>query len=261
MSDLTGATGQIPDPIGSTNRGNDTVFEGSQTTVTLEKINGAVMGYLKDSITPIIKDNDTAITVPILYGDGERWAQVRKEGYIRDPQSDKLLAPLIMLRRANVTPGNLNNPNNKYLYNTTEVGWNRRNVYDRFAVQNNIRPSRKIQNIMIPDYMDIDYEVVMWTELQAQMDSLIEQINVENYEFWGNRNNYKFRVTIDAFQTQNELPPTQDRIIRTQFNMKVAAYLVPERVVKNFKLSSSSHTGFTAKKIVVKETMVDRIEN
>lgn len=262
MSDLTTSTGQVPNELGNTNRGYDTVFEGQQLTITLEKINNAIMGYLKESIIPTVKDNGNAVVVPILYGDGERWAQVRKEGVLRDPQSDKLLTPLIMLRRVSAKPGKLNNPNNKYLHMVHDTGWNSRNVYDKFAVLNRITPSRKIRTVMIPDYMDIEYEVVMWTEYQEQMDQLIEQINVENYEFWGSRNNFKFRVNIDnGFQGQSELPPVQDRVVRTQFTMTIAAYLLPERAVKNFKLASTSQTSFTPKKIVLKEEIVNVIEN
>lgn len=260
MSDFVNKTGIVPEPLGNTVRGNDTVFEGEQYTVTLEKINAAIIGYLKDSIVPSVNDNGEVRNVPVLYADGERWAQIRKEGYLRDEKNDKLLAPLIVIRRTNVTPGELNNPNNKYMYSTMDAGWNRRNVYDRFAVINKIRPSSAIRNVMIPDYVDIEYELVMWAEYQEHMDRLIEQINVENFEYWGSRNSYKFRVSIDSFQGQSELPATSDRVVRVQLTIKVGAYLLPESAVKNFKLAPTSRTAYTTKKVVVKETVVNHIE-
>ena len=66
MSDVKTAISQIPDKLGNANRGNDTVFDGKQLTVTLEQINGAIMGYLTDSIIPTIKSNGTALVVPVL---------------------------------------------------------------------------------------------------------------------------------------------------------------------------------------------------
>jgi hypothetical protein len=256
------ATGQVPESIGSTNRGHDTVFEGQLLTVTLEKINEILISHLRDTIIPTVDDNGISRAVPILYGDGERWAHVRKEGHLRDSGSDKLLAPLIMIRRVSAKPGKLNNPNNKYNYQTWTTGWNKRNVYDKFAVQNRIIPSQEVRDIIIPDYMDLEYEVIMWTEKQQQMDTLIEQINVENYEFWGNRNNFKFRVNInDGFQGKSELPPSDNRVVRTQFSMTIAAYLLPERAVNNYKIAATSRTRFTNKKVVVKEEVVNDVKN
>jgi hypothetical protein len=260
MSDFRSKVSQVPGPIGSTNRGNDTAALGPSVHVNLEMINGIILGYMSDTITPTIDDNGNTLSVPVLYGTPERWATVRKHGVLRDGTNDKLLTPTIMLRRTSVKEGQLVNPNNKYMYTTITNDWNQRNAYDRFAVQNGIRPSKNVRNIMIPDYMNLTYEVMMWTEYQAQMDALIEQINVENHEFWGNRNQYKFRVSIEEYTGDSELPATEDRVIRTQFTMIVAAYLLPERVVQNFKLSSTNQDTFTKKKVVFKSEVINDIE-
>lgn len=260
MTDTRRGTGQIPGPIGSTNRGDDNVAQKPATSVTLEMINGIIMGYVMNTIMPTVDDNGTARPLPVMYGTPERWATVRKTGAFRDGTNDKLLTPLMMLRRTSVKQGKLVNPNNKYLHTSITQEWNPRNAYDRFAVQNNIRPSQRVRNVMIPDYMDLTYEVVMWTEYQSQMDTLIEQLNVENYEFWGNRNQFKFRVSIDEFNGDSELPATEDRIIRTQFTMTVSAYLLPERVVQNFKLTSPNQETYTKKKIVAFTETVSNLE-
>lgn len=250
-------------PEGSDNRGNDNKFEAGDPppiNVTLEKINGILMEYIRDTIKPSIKVNGEVRPVPLVYGGGERWVQVRKEGVLRDQQG-KLQTPVILMRRLNIRPSMPNNPNNKYLYTTLESRWNPRNAYDQFAVKNNINPSRSLRQVMIPDYVELRYEVYLWTEFQEQMDELIQQIQVENFEYWGSRNNYKFRVFIDEFPSESQLPPTQDRITRTKFNMKVEAYLLPERVVKNGKLSAADLKRYTAKKVVTFIEAVKDVNN
>jgi hypothetical protein len=262
MSDLTNrARGAIPPAVGNTNRALDTVNTDPEFSMTLEKINNILMNYLINVINPTIVENNNQRSIPVIYGTPERWTTIRKDGVMRDAVNDKLLTPVIMMRRSSVKRGQLINPNNKYMYSTLHTEWNRRNSYDRFAVQNNVRPSQKLTKVMIPDYVDLMYDIVMWTEYQEQMDKLIELFNVENYEYWGERNNFKFRISIDEFAGKNELPPTADRVIRTEFQMKVGAYLIPERVAKNFKPATPNVETYTYKKIIIKETVVNPSEN
>jgi hypothetical protein len=115
--------------------------------------------------------------------------------------------------------------------------------------------------VMIPDYMDLMYEGMIWTEYQAQMDKVIEQINVENDEFWGDRNNFKFRVSIDSFDTQSDIPDSGDRIIRATFQMKISAYLIPERALKNMKIASTQGKEFTKQLRVIFTEIVDSVKN
>ena len=246
--------------IGSNNRGNDvkvTPDSASPISVTLESINEILLEYFTNRIKPQITENDATRIVPIIYGTPERWATIRKDGYLRNPDTTKLYAPLIVLRRVSVGPGNIVNPNNKYIYRTFDTGWNSRQSYDRFMVQNSIMPSKKLRTVIVPDYVDLSYEGFLWTEYQEQMDELIQQINVENEDYWGERNDFKFRIKIDEFNSEDTtLPTDQDRLVRTEFNMKVAAYLIPEKMVKKFQLASTNDNIFTPKKIIITEQVV-----
>lgn len=254
MTDLPPYTADsqvLQDP---TNPGMDTKLEsGDQTPiqVTLMSIDETIVNYLSDTIKPTVIDNETVRMVPVLYGTPERWSTFRKDGIIREPGSDKAQTPVVMLRRTSVERAPLTNPSNKYLETSWETGWNKRNAYDKFAVLNNIRPSRQFHAVIIPDYVTVTYDVVLWTEYEEQMSDLIGQIQVEGDEYWGTRNGYKFRVRIDGFDSQTELEASQDRVVRSVFQMKVSAYLVPERMIKNFRLSPTTRKAYTAKKMVV----------
>lgn len=224
--------------------------EPSQLTVTLMSIDEVIVNYLINTIKPSVNDQGAVKVVPVLYGTPERWSTFRKDGIIRNPDNDKAQTPLILLRRTTIDRGKLSNPSNKYISTSWETGWNARNAYDKFSVQNNIRPSREFHAVIIPDYIDIRYEFVLWTEYEEQMSDLIGQMQVENDDFWGVRNGFKFRVKIDKFDSQSDLEAAADRVVRTQFTMKVGAYLIPDRLVKKFRTVSSMEKIYTAKKVV-----------
>jgi hypothetical protein len=69
---------------------------------------------------------------------------------------------------------------------------------------------------------------MIWTEYMEQMNAVVENISFESDEFWGEQNSYKFRTIIDSFEPLTELPSSNDRVVRTQFDMTVYAYLLPE---------------------------------
>lgn len=255
----------IPDSEGSKNRGNETRItpeDRKPIEMGLEFINDIVKEFIKTKIQPTIIFNGNSMVVPVFYGTPERWASVRKFAASRDLNEGRLQPPMIVLRRESINRNNtMTNPINKYLQTAIVSSWNSRNVYDRFAVINKVSQSKKFQNIIVPDYVDLIYEILLWTDLQTQMDSLIEQINVESDEYWGERNNYKFRVRIESFQNQSELPADEDRTVRVMFNMKVAAYLIPEKMLRNLKASSTTELNFSPKKVALRETIVNSIEN
>jgi hypothetical protein len=214
------------------------------------QIDETIINYLTEIINPTVEDNNTVVKVPVLYATPERWKSVQKDGFVRDKKNGKLQTPLITIRRTGVVRNNMTNPSNKYLYMSHQAQWNPRVSYDRFAVQNNIRPSLELRNVIVPDYVDINYDVLLWTTYVEQMNKLVEQINAENEEFWGLRNQYKFRVRIEEYQFEDQLRETQERLIRNRFQMKVSAYLVPEKHIRNFAAQSANAKQFTVKKIV-----------
>lgn len=235
------------------NRGLDTRIESTDVnpiSITLQTIDESIINYFSDVVKPSITVGESIQRVPVLYGNAERWASFRKDGFLRAPSTDKALTPMIMIRRTSMEVARLSNPSNKYISTSYQVGWNARNPYDKFTASNRISPSKQFYTVMIPDYVDLSYDVVVWTEYEEQMSSLLGQIQVESDEYWGERNNFKFRVKIDSMENQTEINAAQDRIVRTTFSIQVGAYLIPERMVKDAKIISTNKKTYTAKKIV-----------
>lgn len=242
---------QVQDTV--QNRGLDTKTNPGDTavTVTLLTIDETIIKYLSSKIEPVVTQDKKQIKIPIIYGNPERWKSVQKDGVLRD-NVGKIQLPIIMIRRTSLRKSKINSPVNKYLERDFETGWNKYNPYDRFAIVNGVRPVKQYVTTVTPDYFDLTYECIIWTEYIEQMNTVIEQISFEDDEYWGDKNQYKFRTTVNEYKTDVSLPDVQDRLVRTTFNLSVAAYLLPERMLdKNRKLVQTSQQRFSVKKTVV----------
>lgn len=236
------------------NRADDTRhedFDTSNVKVTLYTVDNAIIKYLSERIKPIVTQNGTQVVVPIIYGSPERWKSVQRDGILRDSMG-KIQLPMIMLRRSTMKKTMINSAVNKYYDRSFYTGWNRRTPYDRFSVVNKVRPSREYYiTTAAPDYYEFSYKCMIWTEYMEQMNHLVENISFESDEFWGEPNSYKFRTIIKSFETINELPGTSDRVVRTQFDMTVYGYLLPEsQLDKGHNRELISRKRYGVKKVV-----------
>jgi hypothetical protein len=233
------------------NRANDIPSDGTPPiAVTLYTIDNAILQYMNGRIKPLVTQNNVSVKVPVIYGNPERWKSAQRDGIMRD-SIGKIQLPMIMIRRTGMKKSIINSPVNKYLERTFETGWNRRNPYDQFAVANKITPSREYLTTTLPDYYEITYRCMIWTEYMEQMNSLVENISFETDQYWGETNNYKFRTSVKSFEPMTELPITEDRVVRTQFDMTVYAYLLPETALDRQNTRSlTTNRRFSIKKVV-----------
>ena len=240
------------------NRGLDIkAEEDSRISISLVDIDTAIIKYMDEVIQPFVVQDDLKVSVPILYANPERWKNTRKDGVLRDTRG-KLQIPLIMIKRDNIAKNELNNPINKYLerdfYSTS---WNSRNKYDRFAIQNGIKESKRYISVMYPDFYDVEYSCMIWTEYQQQMNGLVEQISFEVENYWGDKNKYKFKTSVESYNNSVVLPQRSDRLVRSEFTLMVKAYLLPEITVDKYgNPIDTNMVRFTNKKLV----MVERID-
>lgn len=210
------------------NRADDTTNDASPIKVTLYTVDNAIIKYLSDRIKPVVTQNGNQVNVPVIYGNPERWKSAQRDGVLRD-SIGKIQLPMLLIRRTAMKKTGINSPVNKYYDRTFYTGWNRRTPYDRFNLVNGITPSREYYvTTAAPDYYEFTYKCMIWTEYMEQMNAVVENISFESDEFWGEQNSYKFRTIIDSFEPLTELPSSNDRVVRTQFDMTVYAYLLPE---------------------------------
>ena len=214
-------------------------------TIGLYDIDYCIKWYLDNVIKPKVNDFGRNLDVPVMYGSPEKWKNMQADGYFRD-QNGKIQTPLISYRRTAVTKnrllGNKVDANYPALYRTQEVRYTQQNRYDQFTTLTNLKPTRQFINTVIPEYVDITYEVIIWTDFIEHMNSIVESVVYSEGSYWGEPDRFKFRTKIDDFQNTTDLQVETDRIIRTNFTITMFGYLVPDVLVKNLSKHKSNKT-------------------
>jgi hypothetical protein len=195
---------------------------------TIYDIDFAIMSYITDVIQPQIFENDSMIDVPVFYANGEKWAQYQSRGYMFDDRG-KAMTPYIAIRRNSMadrdtlrTLGVNQNPSgNDYIYRNKHTLANR---YDRFSVLQGIKPSQEYYVSPVPEFVDVTYDMYIWTEYTEQMNSIIEQIMPLNGFAWGTTWKFPTHISDYSFETVNSIG--EDRLIRATLPLSVKGTLL-----------------------------------
>ena len=199
-------------------------------------------------IQPTVDDGDEFVRVPMIYGSPERWMSVQQNGYLRDKQG-KIQIPSIVYRRTSVaknrTLSNKLDANNPHFHYTFQKQYNSRNRYDNFAVLNDIKPSTENYNVVIPDFVTLTYECIVWTEYVEQMNKIIESINYAEDAYWGDPEKFKFRALVEDFSNTTDLNDEVDRLVRTSFTINMEGYIITDTMNKELANQSTKTFGPT----------------
>jgi len=222
----------------SRNRGKDLSFKDNKVkdiSVGLEDVDQAIQYYFDNVIRPNVIQNNARVAVPVIYGDAEKWKAVQNDGFYRDPNG-KIMAPLIMFKRNTIekdrTLGNKLDGNKVHNFQVFETRYNKKNQYDNFSVLTNRIPSTQYYVSVVPDYITVTYDCVLFTNFVEQNNKLIEAIEFASDSYWGDFNRWHFRTKIDSFAMSNTVEQGQDRAIKTNFSMTVSGYLVSDTINK-----------------------------
>ncbi len=160
--------------------------------ITLEDVDYAMISYLTDVIKPTVIENESVIDVPVMFANGETYARVNQnpDGY-------------------------------EYVFRKQFTNANR---YDRFAVQQNKTPRQEYYVSPVPEFIDVSYTMMIWTEYTRQLNSVIEQIMPTNGFAWGTT--YKFPVMISDYGLETTNVVGEDRIVRTMINFTTKGTLL-----------------------------------
>jgi hypothetical protein len=143
-----------------------------------------------------------------------------------------------------------NYPMNVQLF---EKQYSKNNEYDNFNILNNRIPKKESYAVVVPDYVNLTYDFIISTYYVEQMNKIVEAMNYASDSYWGNPERFKFRARIDNYATSVELETAGNRIVKTQFSLKLHGYLIPDTIQKELasvkKLSNASQLIFDMERV------------
>ena len=220
---------------------------------TIYDVDYAIISYIRDVIKPTVTEDGNVIDIPIMYANGEKWAQVQARGFMRD-QKGKLMAPLMILKRNSIAERDTlkkldveRNPSGNA--QTLRNRFTQANRYDRFGVLNNAKPTQEFYITSIPEFVDVTYELLIWTPYIEDMNKVIEAIMPTGGFAWGTT--WKFNTYIDdySFETMNNV--SEDRIVRATLPLRTKATLLMEEELRKSKLFLALYSIFSNKYIFI----------
>ena len=215
-------------------------------SVSLFDIDYAMMSYLEDTALPTLDDNGKALKIPVIYGNSERWTGARRQGIFRD-SNGKIQLPLMMIRRTSISKDDTMPMNNRHVSYSGITKYSKENRYDRFTLLGKTtQPKYEIYKIQMPEYIELNYDCMVWTSYTEHLNSVIEQLQYTG-TYWGDKDKFKFRTSLGEFNVVNEVGGGTERINRVEFSLGVKAYLLPE----TFDGENTTKKSFSTKRVVV----------
>lgn len=223
-----GSTGGVVNRAQETRRDNDNV---KIPEITPYDIDYAIFYHLSQNLNVQINDNGNLIPIPVMFSTAEKWSQIRQHGYIRDNEK-KAMAPVMILKRNSITAddrfnfggGNLFSPVTTFTPNIRLIPYRTLNMqYDRQAGQLQTKASYEYYALSVPNYVKVNYELLIWTDLMEQMNHIIAQLVAIDNHIWGDY--HKFRTQVLDITSNNINAPGDDRLVRSTVNLEVDGYL------------------------------------
>jgi hypothetical protein len=215
-------------------------------SVSLFDIDYAMMSYLEDTALPTLDDNGKALKIPVIYGNSERWNGARRQGVYRDANG-KLQLPIMMIRRTSIAKDDTMPMQNRHVTYQGITKYSKDNRYDRFTLLgNNYKPKYEIYKIQMPEYVELNYDCMVWTSYIEHLNSVIEQLQYTG-TYWGDKNGFQFRTSLGDFNVINEVGDGTERVNRIEFSLSVKAHLLPEK----FDGEDTTKKSFSTQRVVV----------
>jgi hypothetical protein len=244
-----------PNNATTVNRAEQTSFKNNTVkplSIGIQDIDEAVMYYFQNIIRPSVIQNNEKIPVPVIYGSPEKWKSYQRDGYYRD-LNGRIMAPLIMFKKSSIEKvRNLtnkldaNNPNNIAVIGQK---YSKKNEYSKFNLLNDVKPIEEYYTTVVPDYVNITYDCVIFTYYNDQLNKIIEAVEYASDSYWGDPERFKFRATINTFTPTVELAESSERIVKCSLSITLYGYIIPDIVQKDLnsvkKFSSKSKVIFT----------------
>jgi len=198
-------------------------------SVGIYDVDSAFKNFLEKDVKPTIQDDGRFYPVPVMYASPEKWASAQRDGFMRD-DNGMILTPVISFKRNNLSINTelskLKVAQNEDAHQMFERTYSKTNRYDQFSVLTGQSPKKEYMSVERPDYVNLEYEVVVWCDYMEQVNKIVEQIVFFQGRSFGDR--YKFVIKGDSYSFETISEMGQDRITKANINLTAKAYIVPE---------------------------------
>ena len=203
-------------------------------SVGIYDVDSAFKTFLEKDVKPTVEDDGRYFPVPVMYASPEKWASAQRDGFMKD-DNGMILTPVIVFKRDNLSINTelskLKVAQNEDAHQFFERKYTNVNKYDQFSVLTGENPKREFMSVERPDYVDLQYEVIVWCDYMEQVNKVVEQIVFFQGRSFGER--YKFVIKGDSYSFETIAEMGQDRITKATISLVAKAYIVPEFVGLN----------------------------
>jgi hypothetical protein len=214
----------------------DTDLEDNKLKSSIRNVDYAITYEFDENFDFHVKQNGRKIKVPVIWDNQERWTWARKRRELKSVK-DKVLLPLIVIDRNDVSdhPSHITMPtitqvNHRGRTQSVRQRYSKKNRYDNFAVLQDAQPEREYYMTQIPDFMQVSYDVTIYTEYRWQMDKMTDLIRYYNYSYWGNADEGRiFYTQVDSMNTEVEMSE-EARFVQNDLSLTVDGYVVPDEL-------------------------------
>ena len=200
-------------------------------SVGIYDVDSAFKNFLEKDVRPTVEDDGRFFPVPVMYASPEKWASAQRDGFMKD-DNGMILTPVIVFKRDNLSINTelskLKVAQNEDAHQAFERKYTKLNKYDQFSVLTGEVPKKEFMSVERPDYVDLQYEVIVWCDYMEQVNKVVEQIVFFQGRSFGER--YKFVIKGDSYSFETIAEMGQDRITKATISLIAKAYIVPEFV-------------------------------
>ena len=120
---------------------------------------------------------------------------------------------------------------------------------------------KEFYNIIMPKYVTLTYEAIVFTEYLEQMNKIVEAIHYSEGAYWGDEDRFKFRCNIETFENAVELEAAGDRLVKNTFNMTFLGYIIPDSINKEIALEDPNPVSSYSPSSVMVTAEVDNVSS
>ena len=236
---------------------------GKGFSIGVKEIDTAVIKHIRNIMKPKIKEQNEIISVPVLYGNEERWKSIKDRGTLRD-KNGSIILPIIVIKRTSLAmndqlPFSFDNDVKGKFINVvrSSSGWSKNNRYDRFAVLTGQQPVQEFVKTGMPDFVICSYSVVMMTSFIEQMNDL-NNLWIEHLEtYFGDQTSYRFLSSLSGdISNEVEMESQGERMIRNELTIEIKGYMIPEFTDTVFGKTAELSRAYTPKKVSFSEKLL-----